>query len=78
MTGIVAPATLPDDPAHAAEVSESAHAVEHAAAAAGRPGALAGGSETNEPIPVPNECPDVGMAPAGTGEDAVIRRETSF
>lgn len=78
MTGTIAPATLPDDPAHAAEVSESAHSAEHDARVAGYPSAPPGCSETNEPIPVPNECPEVGMTLAGTGEDAVSRRETSF
>jgi hypothetical protein len=75
MSGTIAPTALPDD---LAEVSESAYVVEHDAHVAGHSGAPPGFSETNEPIPVPNECPDVGTAPAGTGEDAVTRRETSF
>lgn len=78
MCGTSAPTALPDDPAHVAEISESAYAVEHDARVAGHPGAPPGCSETNEPIPVPNECPDVCMGPAGTGEDAVTRREISF
>lgn len=78
MSGSIAPTALPDDSAHVAEASESAYVVEHDARVAGHPGAPPGCSETNEPIPVPNECPDVGMVPAGTGEDAVTRRETSF
>ncbi len=76
MTGTIAPGTSPDDPAHT-EVSDSAYEVEHAAAA-GNAGAPPGCSETNEPIPVPNECPDVGMAPGRTGEGALIRRETNL
>jgi hypothetical protein len=78
MSGAIAPTAFLDDPAHVAEISESAYAVEHDARVAGHPGAPPGCSETNEPIPVPNECPDVGMAQAGTGEDAVTKRATSF
>lgn len=61
------------------EPSDSAHELEYRAQAQGVVGAVPpGGSETNEPLPLPNECPDVGVAPGGSGEAAVLKRETSL
>ncbi|MCJ2078875.1 hypothetical protein MKK68_25105 [Methylobacterium sp. E-016] len=33
---------------------------------------------TNEPLPVPSESADVGLAQKGTDEDAIVRRETQI
>lgn len=69
----------PGNPLDCGEPSESALELEYQAQAQGVFGDVPpGGSETNEPLPLPNECPAVGVAPAGSGETAVIRREPSL
>lgn len=73
------PRPQPGNPLDCGEPSESALELEYQAQAQGVVGAVPpGGSETNEPLPLPNECPDVGVTPGGSGEAAVIRRETSI
>jgi hypothetical protein len=41
------------------------------------PGASAPDAE-NKPVPITDEDPDVGLSQKGSGEDAVVRRETEI
>lgn len=44
----------------------------------GQAGVTAHDGETNEPLPVPSDEPEVGLTQKGTGEDAIVRRETEI
>ena len=66
---------MPDMPvAHTEDLANTEYDAGHRA----RAGADPADGETSKPLPVPGEDPDVGLAQKGTGEDAIVRRETEI
>ncbi|WP_375465648.1 hypothetical protein [uncultured Methylobacterium sp.] len=70
---------MPDKPlAHTEDLANTEYDAGRRARAEVDPGAVPAERETSKPLPVPGEGPEVGLNQKGTGEDAIVRRETEI
>ena len=66
MTDSRKPATVPDRTSNRVDPDLEIAPVEREADA------------SNQPLPIPDDAPEVGLSQKGSGEDAIVRRETEI